>query len=414
MTRHDTDGRNVYEAADERARGGRVMRTLAIPVVALAVAVGGTCVLSHADTASAKAPATVAVSVEDAARSASELKSGVTSYASSSDSRLTDLESKASDATSRADAIDTGADEAKADVDAQVAAKAAADEQARQEAAAAAAKAAEDAERQKEEDRARAKADDEAVAKANSERSAQSTGSSATSRSTSSTSSRATSSTTGSTARSTSARRTTSSSDRQGQARTPAEAVTWLAMRCASGVNTGLQAPGAWPWNKIDDPRLYNEYAVMDATVLPWGGNAAYASCTQAAACVIAATIDPDIGASGGGSGGPEAMLDYLSSHPETYQEVSGGYGALEPGDILASTHHTAIWVGQDAVSDMYPGQAGNVYQANYGAGSYANYPEIVNYSQDDFNWLGLRVFRPVSYNTHASHPLVDYESLVS
>lgn len=166
-----------------------------------------------------------------------------------------------------------------------------------------------------------------------------------------------------------------------------------------------LQAPNHDVWQKLDDSRLSTLYYLNDHTLRAWGGNTALASCTQAASAVVAAVLDPDIAAQGGGSQGPRQFMAWCESHPDVYRRVAArGMSDLEPGDILCTSGHTAIYVGNDIAREKYPSTDGNVYEAAYGP---ALYPGIDHCTDDDFAYMGYTVFRPIAKAKNPAHGFV-------
>lgn len=196
--------------------------------------------------------------------------------------------------------------------------------------------------------------------------------------------------------------------------------IAWLGVQMAgiaSDQDSSLYEPSAYPWNKIDDPRLAGEFAIMDATLGAYGGNCAYASCNQAVCGVIAAVADMDVIPFEAASGNPGYMQAYLASHPETYERV---YPATEdelmPGDILVTTDkfvHTALWVGNEMAQTRFPGTSGNIYQAGYKEGDHARYPQIDCLSESDYEWVGYDVYRVIRKNTESEYPSIDYRELI-
>jgi hypothetical protein len=130
---------------------------------------------------------------------------------------------------------------------------------------------------------------------------------------------------------------------------------------------------------------------VHDMTLGAWGGNMAYASCTQAVSTVLAATVDPDI-ASGKckGNSGPPAMLAYLANNG-LYQEVTSG--PLKPGDILADSTHDAIYTGTQIAQRYFPGTTAYIYEASY---SRRAYPALHLYGDPSNvkSYSGMKVYR--------------------
>ena len=194
--------------------------------------------------------------------------------------------------------------------------------------------------------------------------------------------------------------------------------IAWLAVQMA-GVATpmynvpgvSLYAPGADPWKKIDDPRLANCFAIMDATLGAYGGNNAYGSCNQAACGVLAAVVDMDMIPHNAASGDPSHMLAYLSAHPETWERVDATCtDDLLPGDVLVHSGHTAIWVGNKMAQTKFPGTSCSVYQAGYQPGHHARYPEL----NDGGYANGYNVFRARRRNTEAQFPPIDYRAIIA
>lgn len=166
-----------------------------------------------------------------------------------------------------------------------------------------------------------------------------------------------------------------------------------------------LQAPNHDVWQKLDDSRLSTLYYLNDHTLRVWGGNTALASCTQAAAAVVGAVLDPDIAAQGGGSQGPQQFMAWCESHPDVYRKVAArGMSDLEPGDVLCTSGHTAIYVGNAIAREKYPNTDGNLYEAAYGP---ALYPGIDHCTDDDFSYMGYTVFRPIAKAKNPAHGFV-------
>lgn len=196
--------------------------------------------------------------------------------------------------------------------------------------------------------------------------------------------------------------------------------IAWLAVQMAgvaSDLDASLYAPGANPWAQIDDSRLANLFAVMDATLGAYGGNNAYGSCNQATCGVIAAVADMDTIPFDAASGNPSYMQAYLRAHPETYERVyPDAESDLRPGDIFVTTDrftHTAIYVGNELVQEKFPGSSGNLYQAGYQEGDHARYAQIDTIGMSDIKWAGYEVYRVRRRNEDARYPAVDYREIV-
>ena len=176
-----------------------------------------------------------------------------------------------------------------------------------------------------------------------------------------------------------------------------------------------LREPNAYPWNKINDWRLFNFYDVMDATIGKYGDNNAYASCVQAAGGIIRATVDPDIAV-----GGPSSMLRYLQQNTDKWKLVKvvpGGTkfdSVCKPGDLLVtatkSGGHAMIYVGHKKTKSKFPNSDGNMFQAAYGgSGTYALYPSIDNVSSDGRTF---NLFRPTG-SGNFKHPFINIDKYV-
>lgn len=220
--------------------------------------------------------------------------------------------------------------------------------------------------------------------------------------------------------------------------------LAWLAVKMAGWEGSQANAifePSANPWKKVDDPRLDNEFAIMDATLGRYHGNNAYASCNQAACGAIAAVVDMDIIPHKSGSGNSAYLLDYVVAHPQFFQEVKAeSMDDLEPGDILIAANikpgyewiketqnydsdgyftsiHTAIYVGNEFAQKKFPGSSACVYQAGYDDGSFgdhhARYPGLEGLDFAGVQIMKYRIFRPIAKNTNAQYPDVDYKRLV-
>jgi len=152
-----------------------------------------------------------------------------------------------------------------------------------------------------------------------------------------------------------------------------------------------LEQPDGNPWRQIPDSRLNNHYKIMDATIGKYGDNNAYASCAQAAAGVIRATVDPDFN-----TANPRGQIEYLRNNPKwelvTVVKANDNVDEIcQPGDVLitpqGSSGHTMIYVGNELVRKKFPNSDGNMFQAAYN-GHYAKYPSIDKVTQPgrDFN----------------------------
>ncbi len=197
------------------------------------------------------------------------------------------------------------------------------------------------------------------------------------------------------------------------------------------GEDAHIYSPTANPWCKVQDSRLYNEYRIMDEVITKYPNscpnpnnllcsgvsnysynNPAYASCAQAAAAVIRATVDPDFE-----SAYPEMQLKYLQRNTEKWsmvQVVKAGErldDTCKPGDLmitLGGLTHTMIYVGNEMVRQRFPESIGNVYQAGYSEG-HARYPAI---DYMDAAYADFYVFRPTGKGTF-TYPFIDISSVL-
>ena len=156
-----------------------------------------------------------------------------------------------------------------------------------------------------------------------------------------------------------------------------------------------LEQPEGNPWRQINDSRLNNFYAVMDATIGKYHDNNAYASCAQAAAGIIRATVDPDFN-----TAGPRKQIEYLQNNPKwelvTVVKTTDNVDEVcKPGDVLITgegkSGHTMSYVGNELVRTKFPNSDGNMFQAAYN-GEYAKYPSIDKVTKPDRNF---NLYRP-------------------
>lgn len=166
----------------------------------------------------------------------------------------------------------------------------------------------------------------------------------------------------------------------------PADLISSVAVAVAPdaqtkpGQDVHIYEPNAWPWNKVDEPKLEPFFNLMDAAYAS-GGNKAYASCAQAAAAIIRATVDPDFETEN-----PKAQEKYLKKNTEKWTfvgKVKAGESIDEkcqPGDLLITNvgwNHTLIYVGNAAARRKFPNTIGNVWFAGYNERDHARYPAI-------------------------------------
>ncbi len=198
-----------------------------------------------------------------------------------------------------------------------------------------------------------------------------------------------------------------------------------------NGEDAHIYSPTANPWCKVQDSRLYNEYRIMDEVITKYPNscpnpnnllcsgvsnysynNPAYASCAQAAAAVIRATVDPDFE-----SANPEMQLQYLQRNTEKWSMVHVVKTGerlddfCKPGDLMITMGgltHTMIYVGNEKVRERFPESIGNVYQAGYSEG-HARYPSIdyMGTAYADFY-----VFRPTGEGTF-TYPFIDIPNVL-
>ena len=192
-----------------------------------------------------------------------------------------------------------------------------------------------------------------------------------------------------------------------------------VALAATASPDSQLHAPGH-AGTKLDDPRLQDFYDVMDETIRKYPfddpnnptthNNHALASCVQAAAGVIRATVDPDIDSSA-----PYGFEKYLTENTEKWVLVEELNPTdildehCQPGDVLVAANmncefcagHAAIYVGNKLTQVKFPGSNGNVYEANY---STAGYPYINYYNTSGYKF---KVFRPTGKGTFI-YPFID------
>ena len=156
-----------------------------------------------------------------------------------------------------------------------------------------------------------------------------------------------------------------------------------------------LVQPEGNPWRQISDSRLNNHYKIMDATIGKYGDNNAYASCAQAAAGVIRATVDPDFN-----TANPRGQIEYLKNNPKwelvtVVKSTDNVDEICQPGDVLITPEgksgHTMIYVGNELVRKKFPNSDGNMFQAAYN-GHDALYPSIDKVTQPGRNF---NLYRP-------------------
>ncbi len=143
--------------------------------------------------------------------------------------------------------------------------------------------------------------------------------------------------------------------------------------------------------------------------------NPAYASCAQAAAAIIRATVDPDIS-----SGNPTSMEQYLKNNPEKWikaGELKAGEkftDKCKPGDLLLTVDnsgdsgHAMIYVGKYAKNN-FPNTNGVVWEAaNDMSGRYL-YPGIT----DKKSWSStMAIWRPTGKGSFY-YPFIDISKYV-
>lgn len=177
--------------------------------------------------------------------------------------------------------------------------------------------------------------------------------------------------------------------------------------------STLIANPSGNPFEKIDDPRLYNYYDLFDKVIASYPGldpklvsdintgmnNTAYASCSQAAAAIIRATVDPDFETQGCGD---DTQLRY-AENSEKWQRVGvvkAGESFDEkcsPGDLLITASgtgeacHAMIYVGNEIAKQTYSTTNGNMFEASQGY-NYAKYPGITRHDSD---FRDFYIYRP-------------------
>lgn len=179
-------------------------------------------------------------------------------------------------------------------------------------------------------------------------------------------------------------------------------------------------------WCKINDPRLYDYFKIMDSTIGSYpshdsnnpsraagiNNNNAYASCVQAVVGIVRATVDPDFE-----SGSPQLALDYLSQNTEKWElvarlPVGDRYDTVcQPGDIIVLegfSNHFMIYVGNNLVREKFSNSDGDMYEASY---SENRYPTITHHGVVGGTYA--RVYRFTGNGTHY-YPFIDVDKVLS
>lgn len=135
---------------------------------------------------------------------------------------------------------------------------------------------------------------------------------------------------------------------------------TFVASMCSSGVSHSSRAKtgGAAP----DDIALKLFVDVHDEVLK---GDGYYASCDRGVATTVRWA-----GADDNYPAGPcPSQLSYLEKHSEKWEYVGEAENEemLQPGDIFINSHHTGIYVGEEAMQKTYPGSPHKTCAASYG-----------------------------------------------
>lgn len=166
------------------------------------------------------------------------------------------------------------------------------------------------------------------------------------------------------------------------------------------------------PWAEVSDPRCQEYYKLMHTVTEPYqndgtNSNTALGSCTQAVGHVVRATVDPDFHMMG-----PSDVIEYCSGSPKWQRVMVMGSqkvsDVLQPGDLLCTDGHTAMYVGNELTQKAFPGSDGTVYEASY---STAMQPNISPYRTAE----GYIVFRFVGNNgVKNKHPFINPWALLA
>ncbi len=179
-------------------------------------------------------------------------------------------------------------------------------------------------------------------------------------------------------------------------------------------------------WCKKNDERLYNYFKIMDETIGKYpshddnnhsrkqgiNNNNAYASCAQAVAGIVRATVDPDFD-----SGSQYLALDYLTQNEEKWNLVARlkageRYDSVcEPGDVIfleQYSYHVMIYVGNELVKEKFPNSNGDMYEASY---SEDRYPTITHHEVVYGTYA--RIYRATGKGKFY-YPFIDIEKTLS
>ncbi len=174
-----------------------------------------------------------------------------------------------------------------------------------------------------------------------------------------------------------------------------------------------LEQPEGNPWKRINDNRLNDFYTIMDETIGKYHDNNAYASCAQAAAGIIRATVDPDFN-----TAGPRKQIEYLQNNPKwelvtVVKSTDNVDEICKPGDVLITPEgksgHTMIYVGNELVRTRFPNSNGNMFQAAYN-GHYALYPSIDKVTNPGRNF---NLYRPTGRGEF-KNPFININDYIS
>lgn len=156
-----------------------------------------------------------------------------------------------------------------------------------------------------------------------------------------------------------------------------AELACRLAVTCTEDAGARVSVPQSQCWTRIGDGRAQEYIRIMDVTTRdrfrgnygPY--NYAYASCSQAAAAVVRATVDSDVDC-----WDTAGFRRYLDRSPKWAYVGTVPFNTrmdqiAQPGDVLTTEQdvHTVIWVGNEIVRKMYPGSWANCFEADYDRG---------------------------------------------
>lgn len=143
------------------------------------------------------------------------------------------------------------------------------------------------------------------------------------------------------------------------------------------------------PWARPTQSGYLQTFAqVFDRTVKAMHGNAAYGSCAQAAAAIIACTIDRSMG-NQHSTANPSHTYAAMAHLPQFFKNMGIlDPNSYQPGDILAKSTHIAIYIEKSGSNFVtFNAHCPNNYSGYYPANEVNSYGEVKG--------RGFTVFRP-------------------